>query len=326
MRNLAALCALLAMACSNCSGNTSPDSSSPEAEVETEVDPATVGPDPALFAEGALEEIPTTEACTLANGTEATCYRITITGVPANHDVGPFCPRNISDGADAGGLWIESGETWDLSGAFIANLDEFYDDPNWVLYDPETGDVNVTDTLEACEAAARPDVDPAYRNHCVECPLDELTDLQTITLLLPVTPVRTTGPAEIDFRSKIGVSLSGVVFDPPAPVDAILGAHTIAAFDDCGGHVNPVTGYHYHAATGCSAEEPQADGHAPLLGYAIDGFGMYGMLDEQGSESQDLDVCRGHEDEIRGYHYHVASPGENQFIGCLMGEAGTVLE
>jgi hypothetical protein len=40
-----------------------------------------------------------------------------------------------------------------------------------------------------------------------------------------------------------------VVLAQAAPVDAILSNYTIAAFDDCGGHINPFEGYHHHAAS-----------------------------------------------------------------------------
>ena len=69
---------------------------------------------------------------------------------------------------------------------------------------------------------------------------------------------------------------------------------------------------------------PQADGHAPLLGYAMDGYGLYAMTDDEGIEPADLDECRGHSDDDRGYHYHVAGAGENLFIGCFHGEQGSL--
>ncbi len=282
---------------------------------------AVVDPDAFLAAglDGEIETVP----CTLSGGTETTCYQITIAGAPADHDVGPFCPRNIADGAETGGIWIENGETHDLSGEFISNLSTFYNDSNWQLYDPVTGDINVTDTQEACEAAARPDVDPEYQNHCVECLLSYVSDNVSRTYLIPTAPVPLASQAEIG-RSSVGISLGGIGFDPPAPVDAILGAYTIAAFDDCGGHVNPNAGYHYHAATGCHTEVGGDDGHASLIGYVMDGYGLHTMLDGDGQESTDLDECRGHSDTTRGYHYHAASAGENMFIGCFKGEQGSL--
>ena len=103
-----------------------------------------------------------------------------------------------------------------------------------------------------------------------------------------------------------------------------MSAYTIAAFDDCVGHVNPFAGYHYHGANHgegtCPAVAFEADGHGGAFGYALDGYAIYSMLDENNEEETDLDSCRGHTDDVRGYHYHSAGPGENLFIGCFTGE------
>ena len=122
----------------------------------------------------------------------------------------------------------------------------------------------------------------------------------------------------------VGVAFNGINFDPPAPTQAILGAYTLAPMDDAGGHVNGATGYHYHAATGKSKKVEQVDGHAAMIGYAMDGFGMYELLDKTNKEPTDLDDCRGHYDTTRGYHYHVAKAGSNSFIGCFHGAQGSV--
>lgn len=258
--------------------------------------------------------------CTLSDGTATTCYKISIPGKPADHNVGPFCPRSINDTAEDVGIWLSGGTVYDVDGDFIKGLATFYQDSTWKLYDDTTGVVRVTLTKEACEAAARPDVDPEYNNYCVECSLDDVGGGIATELLIPKTPVYSESVSEIGMNGGVGVSLNGVQFDPPAPVAAILAAHTIAAFDDCGGHVNPFEGYHYHAATGCSAQIAQCDAHAPLIGYARDGYGLYAMASEGGTEPADLDECRGHTDTVRGYHYHVASAGENMFIGCFHGK------
>ena len=234
--------------------------------------------------------------------------------------MGPFCPRTITDGPEAGGIWIENGMVYDISGSFITGLATFYNDPAWQLYDAATGLVRVTDSQASCQAAARPDVDPAYNNYCVECLLEYVDGGITTTLLVPKRPVPRTAPAEIGMVPAVGLAFNGVAFDPPAPVNAILAAHTIAAFDDCGGHVNLLAGYHYHAATGCSTAYPSCDEHAPQIGYALDGYPIFAMTGADGVEATDLDSCRGHEDALHGYHYHAASPGENMFIGCFHGE------
>ena len=63
--------------------------------------------------------------------------------------------------AEAGGIWPESNDVNDVDGPFVENLDIFYDDDTWQLYN-EDGTIRVTSTAEQCAAAARPDLDEAY--------------------------------------------------------------------------------------------------------------------------------------------------------------------
>ena len=149
---------------------------------------------------------------------------------------------------------------------------------------------------------------------------------KTHTYVIPKVPVAQDSTTEPGRTTPVGLALNGVNFDPPAPTDAILSAYTLAPFDDCGGHVNLNGGYHYHAHTGCSTEVEQADDHAPLIGYAMDGYPLYAQLDKNGAEPGELDQCRGQYDEVRGYHYHVADSGTNSFIGCFQGETGCKLD
>lgn len=266
----------------------------------------------------------TTVDCTLSDGTVTKCYEIVSKNTPTDHEMGPWCPDNITDGADKGGIWLENGEVYDVDGAFIKNMATFYNDSKWKMYDAN-GDIYTTETEDDCANAANPNVGVEYENFCVECLPSYITDLSQ-TYTIPVTPVKLS--SEVSFGgpgpgssgpSQRGIAFNGVVFDAPAPTDAILGAYTLAPFDDAGGHINLNAGYHYHAATGVSKEIVQTDGHAPMIGYAIDGHGLYAQLDEDGNEPTDLDSCRGHSDETRGYHYHVAAPGTNSFIDCLKG-------
>lgn len=328
----------------------------PSGKQKAEGDPVTVDQvvidvDPKLFLEPSLAEAVSTVACTLSDGTKTTCYKIVSSSSPSDHQMGPWCPTNISDGADAGGVWIEGGEIYDVDGAFIENLAAFYDDDTWQMYDAN-GDIFRTKTKEDCANAANPNVGAEYKNFCVECLPSYLSDV-TQEYLIPVTPVRTGttqafggggrpggGPGGPGGRPDgpprerpadgaggrpgggmmvRGVAFNGIRFDGPAPTDAILGAYTLAPFDDAGGHINLHAGYHYHAATGVSTKIPQADGHAAMIGYAMDGHGIYERLDANGKEATDLDDCRGHYDEVRGYHYHVDKAGANNFINCLSG-------
>ncbi len=233
--------------------------------------------------------------------------------------MGPWCPRHIEDGMEKAGIWFDDGKVYDVSGHFIAHLDKFYSDEKWKLYRKD-GTIKVTDSRESCEGAAKPNVDVEYHNYCVEC-LPEYFKHQVTTFVIPATPVYIQKSQNLG-RDGIGLAFNGVKYDPPAPTHAILAAHTLAPLDDHGGHVNPHGGYHYHAVTGSTKEITQMDFHAPMLGYAMDGFGIFALHDKNGNAPTDLDECGGHADAIRGYHYHAGEPGGNQIIKCLHGLPG----
>lgn len=268
----------------------------------------------------------TTVDCTLSDGTETQCYQIVTNVVPTDHNMGPWCPDNIADDASAGGIWLEGGEVYDVDGAFVENMAEFYGDDTWQMYDAD-GDIFVTATEEDCINAANPNVGDEYENFCVEC-LPSYIEGLSQTFLIPITPVLQDDPVFFAMGpggpgnsapSTRGIALNGIEYSAPAPVSNILGAYTLAPFDDAGGHINVNQGYHYHAATGVSYSVEQSDDHSPLIGYALDGHGIYERLDANGDEPTDLDDCRGHYDAVRGYHYHVDAAGNNNFINCLHG-------
>ena len=275
-----------------------------------------------MFVEGAFTETPKIVDCETSAGTKTTCYQFITNGAPAGRTPGPFCPRTTSDGADVGGGWFSKdgkGDLVDITGEFILKLGEYYGDEKWMVYDAETNKVRYTATKEACLGAAKPDVEAQYMQNCIECELSYLDDDFSRTFLIPTKPIPAANTA--GRVATAGISLDGTELSGPAPVNAILGAYTIAAFDDCGGHTNVHQGYHYHASTGCgSVPDKSGDGYAPLIGYAADGYPVYAWKDEAGNEAESLDECRGTTDAVRGYHYRAASPSENMFVGCLHGE------
>lgn len=291
-----------------------------EEEAVLEGEAALKGIDITQFKEGAFIKRPEIVDCVTSAGTKTTCYELVATGAPAGREIGHFCPRTISDGADVTGAWFSnegSGDLVDLTGEFIVNLATYYNDPNWKLYDKETGKVRYTATKAACLGAARPDIEEQYKQNCIECEMSYLDEDFSRTYLIPVKPI----PSSVSQRAgSVGIAIDGAELSGSAPVHAILGSYTIAAFDDCGGHINVHQGYHYHSSTGCTDVSVSNDGYAPLIGYAMDGYAIYAMKDAQGNEAVLLDECRGISDSIRGYHYRAASPSENMMIGCLHGE------
>lgn len=266
--------------------------------------------------------------CTLSQGEKTECFSITLAADPQTYTPGPWCPTHVSDGADAGGIWFLDGAAVDVDGEFITRLSEIYGDTHWKLFDPDTGDIRHTGTLAECEAAARPDVDPAYQNYCVQCLPETLPKAATVTYVIPFVPVAATDVARTG-ENGAGVAYNGVRLDGPAPVDAILGAYTIAPFDDCGGHVNPHVGYHYHAVTDCLDSAPraaEANDDRAQIGIAMDGRAILPHLMADGSEPVSLDQCNGHVGDRGSYHYHAGEAGSNAILGCLTAQTGCVLQ
>lgn len=276
-----------------------------------------------LFAGATIVETPKSVECKLSGGTVTRCFSITVKAEPSTYQPGPWCPRKGSDGADVSGIWLNEGKVVDADGKFMSNLSTFYKDRKWQMVDPVAGEIKVTDTLEKCAAAARPDVTAEYENYCVECLPEYMPATATMTYTIPFEPrdrwrgrdIRGTGA---------GVAFNGVRLDGPAPVDAILGAYTIAPFDDCGGHVNLHVGYHYHAVTDCLHKSAKTNRHARVIGIAMDGYRIMAHTNADGSQPEGLDRCYGHKTAGVEYHYHAGAAGSNAILGCLSGEAGCV--
>ena len=310
----------------NTSNDTATDTEQPveQPEVVLEVDPT-------LFLTGENVSV-STVACTLSDGSNTSCYEITSKHIATEHEMGPWCPETIYDSAEKGGLWFDKGEINNLDGEFILNLATFYNDPGFKMYEDD-GTVRRMETPEQCEQGADPRIEDEFTNMCAQC-LPEWVSVE-VSYLIPITPVKqadtvqlSDGPTlderGVDYGPTVrGLAFNGVRFDHPADIDIILAGYQIAPVDDAGGHVNNSLGYHYHGDTGKVFRIEQSDGHAAMIGYALDGHGLYATLDEEGNEATDLDECRGHYDEVRGYHYHVLSLDNNEFLDCFHGAWAT---
>lgn len=274
------------------------------------------------FLTGALTEDIAEEDCTLTDGSETSCYRINVTGIPVDTTIGPFCPKTTSSTAEDSGIWLDGSKLYDADGAFILDLATIYGDAKWKLYD-DNGNVNVTDTKDEFQGAARPDVQDDLKYNCVEGKYEWTNTGKAvpISMLVPKTPMKAAS-ASTTAGADLGVTLNGLVIAPSAPVDAILGAYTIAAFDDCGGHFNPIEGYHMHAYTDCagadydaSIEDPNAE--TKQIGYALDGVAVFAPLAHD--STIELDECNGRTTAKDGYHYYAQSPELNRIVKCFKG-------
>jgi hypothetical protein len=121
----------------------------------------------------------------------------------------------------------------------------------------------------------------------------------------------------------IGVAINGVPFYNPynrEGNDAVEGPFA-EVFDSCCGHPDELGRYHYHKYPVCvkSPFRDEDGKHSPLIGFAFDGFAIYGPQDEDGEPPKDLDECNGHSDAERGYHYHVTAKSP-YILGAYRGE------
>ena len=123
----------------------------------------------------------------------------------------------------------------------------------------------------------------------------------------------------------IGVAVNGVVFFNP--FDQTNEVDAVWRLDRCCGHPSPRSEYHYHKYPVC-VNTPWADDgdeHSPLIGFAFDGFPVYGPYESKGELAKDardnpLNEYNLHTDDARGPHYHV-TPGQfPHIIGGYWGE------
>lgn len=148
---------------------------------------------------------------------------------------------------------------------------------------------------------------------------------QTIVWSLAANPTGATAPQCLPM-GPIGITLTGsVLFNALDGEGRDAVAHE--AQDGCQGHPDQSSEYHYHSLTTCLADP--GTGHSNLLGYALDGYGLFGVRGENGKvlTNADLDACHGHTHAITWdgqtvtmYHYH-ATYEYPYTLGCFHGAA-----
>ena len=146
---------------------------------------------------------------------------------------------------------------------------------------------------------------------------------QTLNWSLPAVPQEAASASCVGL-GPVGIMLTGAyVFNGLDALGRDAVAHEIQ--DRCQGHPERSGAYHYHSLSLC-AEDPGEE-HSTLVGYALDGFGIYGRRGEDGQElsSTDLDACHGHSHEVDWdgqrrvmFHYH-ATLDYPYTVGCYRG-------
>lgn len=153
--------------------------------------------------------------------------------------------------------------------------------------------------------------------------------VQEFTFRLPLEPRVAKEITRLPM-GPIGTALNGVVFFNPfeqGGMNAVDG-YSEVWLDSCCGHPQQTGVYHYHKYPTCVKSPFADDGkrHSPIIGFAFDGFPIHGPYEADGVMARDiegeqaLDVCNGHADPDRGYHYHVTP---ERFPYVLGGYRGT---
>ncbi|HEX6550048.1 MAG TPA: YHYH protein [Gammaproteobacteria bacterium] len=238
------------------------------------------------------------------------------------------CSATTGGGASGKGPWFNSdGTTWDETKKLAVEGNVSWSSTGFNATDNGSNLAITGDDLPTHNTGTFPiaKTDPAYTYDTNPNSIQS----QTINWSLPDNPSVQSAPHCIE--GTIGIFVTGVkLFAGLDKDNRDAGAWEIQ--DSCDGHPNGSNAYHYHTGIpqSCLPASAQdvANQHSPVIGYAADGFPIYGNLGEDGVplSDADLDECHGHTHAITFngktvvmYHYHVT----NAFpytLGCYRGK------
>ena len=267
-----------------------------------------------------------------AKSTQSTT--IDITALPLGDDMYSTVPKvgyvytcktsYTGGGAFTQGPWInESAGTWDLTKKVWVDGSVAWPTNDITIANSGTNRVITSNNLPFHTTGIYPiqNTDDAYnydRN-------PNSIESQTISFSVPLNPQLLNTPQCVG--GEVGIALSGAMifnaFDAGGR-DAVA----TEVQDTCEGHPQAGGYYHYHGYSDCLTDDSEVNEHSELVGYAFDGFGIYGLKGEDGIElsSQDLDECHGHTHAISWngveqsmFHYHMTQDFPYT-VGCFRGQ------
>lgn len=238
------------------------------------------------------------------------------------------CQSNFSTGAGGAGTtgsWIDTANgTYDSTAK--ATVDGEVSWPDAAFSVTKNGDTRTftTNDLPTDHTTGVFPIDPSSEAYTTDRNPNSIT-AQSITISVPLNPTAAAQPSCV--AGEVGILKSGVaLFDA---VDA--GGRDAVAYevqDSCDGHPQMSGEYHYHSVSKCVLAKLDAGtGQSKLVGWAFDGYGIYGPRDAKGNEltSADLDECHGITSKVKFngkvqkiYHY-VATVDSPYTVGCFHG-------
>ncbi|QTN32215.1 sulfatase-like hydrolase/transferase [Akkermansiaceae bacterium] len=121
---------------------------------------------------------------------------------------------------------------------------------------------------------------------------------------IPLHPVPSPSPVSAKtslFKGAIAVAINGVPIFNPIKQDGRTDTKLAGELDEYGGHAGRADDYHYHLPPTFLS---RLVGDTQPIGFAMDGYPLYGFNEPDGSPAKDLDAFNGHEHGVLGYHYH----------------------
>lgn len=150
---------------------------------------------------------------------------------------------------------------------------------------------------------------------------------QNVFLSFDLVPTASSIPNCVPYGAS-GILLTGsAVYHGASTLGTDAAAYEM--LDEYGGHSDGTGTYHYHFLTPSLEAKLQSGtgGHSVLMGYMMDGFGLYGPRGEDGGlmDNSQLDECHGHTHTLQWdgqqraiYHYHWTYDFPYN-IGCFKG-------
>lgn len=141
---------------------------------------------------------------------------------------------------------------------------------------------------------------------------------------IPIVPAIANTTTPVD-DGPIGVAVNGVPIFNPCKQGGCQNGDTkmLGELDDCNGHAGRADDYHYHAAPTCLLSTQPAnywDTHP--VGWALDGFAIFGFNDANGTVATRDNICGGNANAVvggpAGYSYHVTTSAP-YVLSCLRG-------
>lgn len=144
---------------------------------------------------------------------------------------------------------------------------------------------------------------------------------------IPLNPAIAASPTSV-IDGPIGVAINGVPIFNPCTQGGNNCATTgdtkaIGQLDVCNGHAGRADDYHYHAAPTCMMADQNTNyWNTHPVGWALDGFAIFGFNDADGTTAERDANCGGNTKAVpnapAGYSYHVTNTYP-YVLNCLVG-------